>query len=559
VPVDWKIEIMEKLASTSSGLDRSPANTNICERALEKLGIINLEGISWNLSTAQLYEAAIRRREAHLAHRGPLVTRTGSFTGRAPNDKFIVDDPVSHCKVWWGKVNKAFPEYQFDALYEKVCFFLEGQEVFVQDLLVGADPDYEMPIRVVTQMAWHSLFARNMFLIPESSGRTLEHDDPQFTVVHAPHFHAQPTIDGTHSEAFIIVNFARRLVLIGGTQYAGEIKKSIFSVMNYLLPQRGVLTMHSAANVSESGDSAIFFGLSGTGKTALSADPERKLIGDDEHAWGDQGIFNLEGGCYAKVIRLSEKQEPLIYDTTRCFGTILENVSMSFRDRKLDLYDDRLTENTRASYPISHIPNAIIPGLAGHPKDVVMLTCDAFGVLPPIARLSPAQAMYHFISGYTAKVAGTETGITEPQVTFSTCFGAPFMSLDPSVYSGLLGRKIQEHGVRCWLINTGWSGGPYGIGKRMDIHHTRAMLRAALDGELDDVPTTEDPIFRFLVPERCPGVPDEVLQPANTWPAPEAYRAKALELARAFHENFKQFEGHAGETVKAAEPRLSYQ
>jgi phosphoenolpyruvate carboxykinase (ATP) len=343
--------------------------------------------------------------------------------------------------------------------------------------------------------------------------------------------------------------------LIGGTQYAGEIKKSIFSVMNYLLPQQDVLTMHAAANVSESGDSAIFFGLSGTGKTTLSADPERALIGDDEHAWGDRGVFNLEGGCYAKVIRLSEKQEPLIYETTRCFGTILENVSMNFRDRILDLDDDRLTENTRASYPISHIPNAIIPGLAGHPRDIVMLTCDAFGVLPPLARLTPAQAMYHFISGYTAKVAGTETGITEPQLTFSTCFGAPFMSLDPSVYSDLLGRKIQEHDVRCWLINTGWSGGPYGIGKRMDIHHTRAMLRAALNGDLDDAPTTEDPVFGIQVPQCCPGVPDEVLQPISTWLDPEAYRAKAQELAHAFHENFRQFENQAPEAVKAAGPR----
>lgn len=546
---------MEKLASTPSRSDRSPVNTNICEMALKKLGIINLDGVHWNLSTAQIYEAAIRRREAHLAHRGPLVTRTGSFTGRAPNDKFIVDDSVSHDKVWWGEVNKAFPENKFNALYEKICFFLEGQEVFVQDLLVGADPDYEMPIRVVTQMAWHSLFARNMFLLPDTPKRPLAHRDPEFTVVHVPHFHSQPTIDGTHSEAFIIVNFSRRLVLIGGTQYAGEIKKSIFSVMNYLLPQQGVLTMHAAANVSESGDSAIFFGLSGTGKTTLSADPERKLIGDDEHAWGDRGVFNLEGGCYAKVIRLSEEQEPLIFETTRCFGTILENVSMNFRDRILDLDDDRLTENTRASYPISHIPNAIIPGLAGHPRDIVMLTCDAFGVLPPIARLTPAQAMYHFISGYTAKVAGTETGITEPQLTFSTCFGAPFMSLDPSVYSDLLGRKIHEHDVRCWLINTGWSGGPYGIGKRMDIHHTRAMLRAALNGDLDDVPTTEDPVFGIQVPQYCPGVADEVLQPISTWPDPEAYRAKAQELAHAFHENFRQFENQAPEAVKAAEPR----
>jgi len=548
---------MGNLSSTSAGSSDTLAKTNNCEKALEKLGITNLDGIHWNLSTAQLYEAAIRRREAHLAHHGPLVTKTGSFTGRAPNDRFIVDDPGSHDKVWWGKDNKAFPTNHFDALCKKVCFFLEGKEVFVQDLFVGADPDYEMPVRVVTQTAWHSLFARNMFLHPEEPGRTLEHEDPQFTVVHAPHFHAQPTIDGTHSEAFIIVNFARRLVLIGGTQYAGELKKSIFSVMNYLLPQQGVLTMHAAANVGDRGDSAIFFGLSGTGKTTLSADPYRKLIGDDEHAWGDQGIFNLEGGCYAKVIFLSKKEEPLIYETTRRFGTILENVSMDFRHRQPDLDDDRLTENTRASYPISHIPNAIIPGLAGHPKDIVMLTCDAFGVLPPIARLTPAQAMYHFISGYTAKVAGTEAGITEPQATFSTCFGAPFMSLDPGVYSGLLGQKIREHSARCWLLNTGWSGGPYGIGKRMDIHHTRALLRAALDGDLDDLPTTEDPIFGIQVPEYCPGVPDEVMQPINTWPDPEAYRAKALELARAFRKNFQQFANHASEEVKAAEPRTS--
>ena len=529
------------------------------EELLANLGIINLDEIHWNLSSAQLYEAAIRRYEGHLAHLGPLVTRTGSFTGRAPNDKFIVDEPGSHDKIWWGKVNKAMSVVQFDALYRKVCVFLEGQEVFVQDLLVGADPDHEMPIRVISQMAWHSLFARNMFIRPENLGRKKPRYETEFTVVHVPHFQAQPSIDGTNSSAFIVVNFARRLVVIGGTQYAGEIKKSIFSVMNYLLPQHDVLTMHAAANANEAGDAAIFFGLSGTGKTTLSADTERKLIGDDEHGWAEHGVFNLEGGCYAKIINLSQEHEPLIYETTRRFGTILENVGMDFRDRKLGLDDNRLTENTRASYPITHIPNAIYPGIAGHPRDIVMLTCDAFGVLPPLARLTPEQARYHFLSGYTAKVAGTEAGIIEPQLTFSACFGAPFMSLHPSVYSKLLGRKLREHDVRCWLINTGWSGGPYGIGKRMDIHHTRALLRAALNGELDNVPTNEDPIFRIHVPEHCPGVPDEVLQPINTWADKNAYRAKALELSRAFHENFKQFEDHAADEVKASAPRLSYE
>lgn len=538
--------------------DLVPTGMATCENELAKLGIINLDQIHWNLSTAQLYEAAIRRREGQLAHLGPLVTRTGSFTGRAPHDKFIVDEPGSRDKIWWGKVNRPIAEDKFDALFRKACVFLEGQEVFVQDCLVGADPDYELPIRVISQKAWHALFARNMFIRPENLSRRLRVDEPAFTVLHVPHFHAQPSIDGTHSEAFIIVHFGRRLILIGGTQYAGEIKKSVFSVMNYLLPQQEVLTMHASANVGKEGDPAIFFGLSGTGKTTLSADPARGLIGDDEHAWGEHGIFNLEGGCYAKVINLAQDREPLIYETTRRFGTILENVGMDNRYRKLDLDDHRLTENTRAAYPITHIPNAIYPGITGHPKNIVMLTCDAFGVLPPIAKLTPAQAMYHFLSGYTAKVAGTETGITEPVATFSTCFGAPFMSLDPSVYDRLLGRKIRERDVHCWLVNTGWSGGPYGVGKRMDINLTRAMLDAALHGKLDEVPMAEDPIFRILVPAQCPGVPDEVLQPINTWEDKAAYRAKALELARAFHDNFVQFESHAAAEVKAVAPRLSY-
>ena len=527
------------------------------EDVLEKrIGLRNLDTIRWNLSTAQLYESSIRRREAFLAHHGPLVTRTGSFTGRAPNDKFVVDEPSSRDKIWWCKVNRPFSEENFDKLLKKVCNFLEGQGLFVQDLLVGADTRYEMPIRVITQKAWHSLFARNMFIRPENFNRKIGVDEPQFTVLQAPHFHAQPAVDGTNSEAFIIVHFGRRLVLIGGTQYAGEIKKSIFSVMNYMLPQQGVLSMHASANVSDEGDTAVFFGLSGTGKTTLSADPDRQLIGDDEHGWGDSGIFNLEGGCYAKVIRLDKAREQLIYATTRRFGTILENVGMDFRHRKLDLDDDRLTENTRAAYPITHIPNAMYPGIGGHPKNIVMLTADAFGVLPPVAKLTPAQAMYHFLSGYTAKVAGTETGVTEPRATFSTCFGAPFMSLHPSVYGNLLMQKMQEHAADCWLINTGWTGGPYGVGRRMDINHTRAMLDAALSGALNGVAMTEDPIFRVMVPESCPGVPSEVLRPENTWEDKAAYRQQAEGLARLFQENFKEFEALVSDEVKDSGPQL---
>jgi len=526
------------------------------ENKLNEIGLKNIDIIRWNLTTAQLYEEAIRRREGFFAHRGPLVTRTGSFTGRAPNDKFIVDSPGSHDDVWWGTVNHSISEEEFDRLYKKVCVFLEGKDLFVQDLLAGADEHSELPIRIITQMAWHSIFARNLFIRPSNFNRKIGIEEPEFTVVHAPHFQAQPSIDGTNSEAFIIINFARKIVLIGGTQYAGEIKKSIFSVMNYLLPQQGILSMHASANIGEKDDVAVFFGLSGTGKTTLSADPHRRLIGDDEHGWGDDGIFNLEGGCYAKVINLSKEKEPLIYETTRCFGTVIENVGIDFRHRQLDLDDDSLTENTRAAYPITHIPGAIYPGKAGHPRNIVMLTADAFGVMPPIAKLTTVQAMYYFLSGYTAKVAGTEAGIIEPQATFSTCFGAPFMTLHPSVYDALLGKKIREHDVDCWLLNTGWSGGPYGIGERMDINHTRAMLNAALSGELDQVSMHEDPVFGVMVPETCPGVSTEVLRPESTWSDKAAYQAKACELARAFKENFMQFEDMVSEEVKNAGPRI---
>ena len=526
----------------------------VLEDKLRDMGLININDIRWNLTTAQLYEEAIRRREGFFAHLGPLVTRTGSFTGRAPNDKFIVDSAENHENVWWGTINHPYSEEAFDQLYKKVCVFLQGKDLFIQDLLAGADENSELPIRVITQTAWHSLFSRNMFIRPSNLNRRIGIDDPGFTVLHAPHFHAQPTIDGTNSEAFIIINFARKIVLIGGTQYAGEIKKSIFSVMNYLLPQQGILSMHASANIGKRDDVAVFFGLSGTGKTTLSADPERRLIGDDEHGWGNNGVFNLEGGCYAKVIHLSREKEPLIYETTRRFGTVIENVGIDFRHRHLDLDDDSLTENTRAAYPITYIPGAIYPGIAGHPENIVMLTCDAFGVMPPLARLTADQAMYYFLSGYTAKVAGTEAGIIEPQATFSTCFGAPFMTLHPSVYDALLGKKIREHNVDCWLINTGWSGGPYGLGKRMDINHTRAMLKAALTGELDNAPMREDPVFRLHVPTSCPGIDDEVLHPESTWTDKAAYKTKAYELAVAFRENFRQFEDMVSDQVKNAGP-----
>jgi phosphoenolpyruvate carboxykinase (ATP) len=531
-----------------------PINVEPIKASLAKLGIRNLERIYWNTPSPSLYERAVRRREGHLSHMGPLVVRTGYFTGRAANDKYVVDEPSSRDRIWWGKINQPIDEQKFDILYKRVSRYLEGRQVFVQDCLAGADPEYEIPVRIITQDAWHALFARTMFIRPVDFGREIDVDAPQFTVVHVPHYHALPSKDGTNSEAFIMIHFGRRLVLIGGTSYAGEIKKSVFTLMNYVLPQQGVLSMHASANVGKDGDSALFFGLSGTGKTTLSSDPGRRLIGDDEHGWSDHGIFNIEGGCYAKVIRLSKEKEPIIYSMTTRFGTILENVCFNINNRRLDLDDDGLTENTRAAYPITHVPNVIYPGLADHPRNIVFLTADAFGVLPPISRLSPEEAMYHFISGYTAKVAGTEAGVTEPEATFSTCFGAPFMPLHPSVYARLLGEKIRRHKVNCWLINTGWTGGPYGVGTRMDITHTRAMLNNALDGKLNDVPYREHPIFRIGIPQQCPGVPEEVLNPENTWTDKSAYEAKARELASYFHENFRQFADEVSDEIRSAGP-----
>lgn len=517
-------------------------------------GLDKLQNIHWNQSSPVLYEQALNRNEGKISADGVFVAYTGTFTGRAPNDKFIVDDAGSHDKVWWGKVNKSMTEAHFERILHDAQQFLAGKEVFVQDLLAGANETDELPVRIITQYAWHALFARNMFIRPDDLNRQLAVDEPKFTVIHVPDMQADPQAHGTYSGAFVLLNLSRGLILIGGTHYAGEIKKSIFSVLNYLLPQRGIMSMHASANVGTDGDVAILFGLSGTGKTTLSADPNRALIGDDEHGWSDDGVFNLEGGCYAKVINLSANQEPLIYKTTQTFGTVLENVVMDAATRKLNLDDNSLTENTRASYPITQIPGALYPGKAGHPKHIIMLTCDAFGVLPPISKLTTEQAMYHFISGYTAKVAGTEKGVTEPTATFSTCFGAPFMALHPSVYAGLLGQKINEHGVSCWLVNTGWSGGSYGTGKRMNIHHTRSMVNAALNGELDAVETRADPIFGLNIPTSCPNVPAEVLDPASTWTDAAAYQAKATQLATAFHQNFTAYSDGVSAAILDAAP-----
>jgi phosphoenolpyruvate carboxykinase (ATP) len=481
------------------------------------------------------------------------VARTGSHTGRSPNDKFIVRDETTEKKVWWGKVNKGFDPVKFQILFHRLQAYLQGRDVFVQDCHAGADPQYRMPIRIVTETAWHSLFARNMFRQMHDPGMRKEHI-PEFTVIDIPNFRAIPELDGTASEAFIIANFGQKLVIIGGTAYAGEIKKSIFTVLNYLLPQKHIMTMHCSANIGADGDTAIFFGLSGTGKTTLSADPERKLIGDDEHGWSDRGIFNFEGGCYAKVIKLDPHGEPEIFDTTRRFGTILENVSIDMTSRRMDLNDDSLTENTRAAYPLSHVPNAVLEGVGGHPQNIVMLTADAFGVLPPIAKLSTAQARYHFLSGYTAKVAGTEAGVKEPKTTFSACFGAPFMALPPEVYSELLGEKIAKHKANVWLINTGWTGGPVGVGSRMKLSYTRAMIKSALQGKLDKVEFVPDPAFKLNIPVSVLDVPSELLQPRNTWKDKSAYDAKAKELIANFHDNFKQFESGVSEEVRKAGP-----
>ncbi len=506
-----------------------------------------------NASVARLIELAVRRGEGVLTSTGAFNVVGGKYTGRSPEDKFIVDDPEVRDEVWWGTVNRPFPVDAFDRLLERVVAYLKDRDVFVFDGFTGADPQYRLPIRVVTELAWQSAFAQQLFLRP--TAEELRTHAPEFVVLAAPGFKAVPERDGTRSEVFVLVSFARRVVLIGGTYYAGEIKKSIFTVMNYLLPARGVCPMHCSANVGPDGDVAIFFGLSGTGKTTLSADPGRRLIGDDEHGWSDTGVFNMEGGCYAKCIRLSQESEPLIYAAIR-FGAIIENVVVDPDTREPDFDSDALTENTRAGFPVSFIPGSIPSGMGGHPRAVIFLTADAFGVLPPVARLTKEQAMYHFLSGYTSKLAGTERGITEPQATFSTCFGAPFLPRSPVVYSRLLGNKIEAHGVPVYLVNTGWIGGPYGVGSRIRIRDTRAIVSAILRGEIDEVPATTDPVFGLAVPQSCPGVPSEIMRPRDMWPDRRAYDEQTLMLARKFVDNFARFKD-APEAVRAAGPRLA--
>jgi phosphoenolpyruvate carboxykinase (ATP) len=522
---------------------------------LENHGLAGVKRAYWNLEAHHLFEEAIRRGEGKLSAGGAIVTETGQHTGRSPNDRFIVEEDATKGDIWWGNVNRPISEAHFDGLLAKMLKHYEGKDAFVQDCYAGAHADHRLKVRVVTEEAWHNLFARNMFIQPTS--RDLEGFEPEFTVIQAPSLTADPAQDGTTSGTFIVVHLSRRMIIVGGSAYAGEIKKSIFSIMNYLLPAQDVLPMHCSANQGDDGSTAIFFGLSGTGKTTLSADSSRTLIGDDEHGWGTDGIFNFEGGCYAKTINLTHEAEPEIYDLCHTFGSIIENVVMDPADGSLDFFDSSLTENGRVSYDISKVSNASTTGCGGQPKDIVMLTCDAFGVLPPISQLTPDQAMYHFLSGYTAKVAGTERGLKEPQATFSTCFGAPFMPRHPTVYAKLLGQKMATHNAKCWLVNTGWSGGGYGEGERMKIAYTRAMLHAALDGKLDAAGFTPDPNFGVLVPNACPDVPTEVLNPRNTWADGAAYDAQARHLVKLFEDNFQQFEGHVGDSVKAAAIRAA--
>jgi phosphoenolpyruvate carboxykinase (ATP) len=504
-----------------------------------------------NLTPPALIEHALRRGEGLLTDHGAFTAVTSPHTGRSPRDKFLVEEPGTGDRIWWEK-NPRLEPAAFERLHEDVRSYLDAREIFVQDLFGGADPAYRLPVRFVTPNAWHALFVRNMFI--RALPAELAHFRPGFTVLHAPDFQADPARHGTRTGTFIVLNLAKKLVLIGGTRYAGEMKKSIFSVLNYLLPAQGVMPMHCSANVGPAGDTAVFFGLSGTGKTTLSADPSRQLIGDDEHGWSDRGVFNFEGGCYAKVIRLRAEIEPEIYAASQTFGTVLENVVLDPATRAVDFDAARVTENTRACYPIHYIPNHLPSGAGGHPKNIVFLTADAFGVLPPIARLTADQAMYHFLSGYTAKVAGTERGVTEPSATFSACFGAPFLPLHPGIYARMLGERIARHGVKVWLVNTGWTGGPYGTGSRMKLAYTRAMVRAALAGGLEGAAFVKDPVFGFDVPTAVPDVPAGVLSPRATWADPAAYDAQAKKLATMFRENFEQYRTQVDERVAGAGP-----
>jgi phosphoenolpyruvate carboxykinase (ATP) len=513
---------------------------------LKNHGLIHLDRVFWNLPTPALYEEAVFRGEGHLS-------------ARAAADKFVVRESSTEDKIWWGEYNRPFAADKFNALLTRLQAFLQGEELFVQDCYAGADPNFRLPVRIITEKAWHNLFARNMFIGLETQDAYKKHV-PDFTIIQAPSFKADPRVDGTRTETAIILNFAQRMAIICNSNYGGEIKKSVFTVLNFLLPNEGVLAMHCSANVGKEDDVALFFGLSGTGKTTLSADPNRRLIGDDEHGWSDDGVFNFEGGCYAKVIRLSAENEPEIHAVTRRFGTILENVVYDPTTRNVDLDDDTITENTRASYPLEFIPNTVPERMAySHPKNVIFLTCDASGVLPPIARLNAEQAQYHFISGYTSKIAGTEIGLgIEPQITFSACFGAPFMVHHPFTYANLLSQKMAKHGANCWLVNTGWTGGRFGVGKRISIRHTRALLNAVLDGKLDKVKYRKDKLFGFEVPTKCPDVPAEVLDPAASWGDKDEYWKKYDALAARYLENFKMFaDGCPPEVVAAGPKRLA--
>jgi phosphoenolpyruvate carboxykinase (ATP) len=526
------------MATTLTPQAAAPTFGRESRYGLENHGIRNPGTVFWNLNPVELVEHAIRRGEGSLVDGGPFNAITRPHTGRSPQDRFIVREPSSEADIDWGKVNIPFEAENYDRLREDVMGHLEGQNLYVRDMWAGADPRYRLGVRVVTPNAWHNLFAYNMFRRP--SNAELESFEPGFTILHAPEYQADPERHGTRTSTFILIHFGRKEVLIGGTRYAGEIKKSVFGLLNYLLPRQGVLSMHCSANVGPEGDSALFFGLSGTGKTTLSADPERALIGDDEHGWSDEGIFNYEGGCYAKAINLSPEGEPEIYATTRMFGTVLENCVLD-EERRVDFADQSITENTRVSYPLHYIPNHVPQARGGHPRNVVFLTADAYGVLPPIAQLTPEQAMFYFLSGYTAKVAGTERGVKEPQPTFSACFGAVFIPLHPGVYAEMLGEKLREHGARVWLVNTGWTGGPYGEGSRMKLAYTRAMA----------------PVFGLQIPTSVPGVPTEVLNPRDTWADKDAYDAQARKLAGLFAENFERFADRVPQAVRDAGPKSS--
>ncbi|MCH8317078.1 MAG: phosphoenolpyruvate carboxykinase (ATP) [Bacteroidetes bacterium] len=533
-------------------MEESGIKSTAC--GIDTLGITQAEKVYWNLSPAELIENALKNGEGKLTDTGALMCDTGKFTGRAPKDRYIVKDTKTADTVWWGGANMPFDPDKFDALYKKVIEYLKGKTLYVRDAYAGAHPDYRLNLRVINTKAWHNLFSNNLFLRPAKEEIT--QFTPNFTIICTPEFLADPKKDGTRQGNFVIINFTKNIILIGGTAYAGEMKKGIFSVLNYILPhEKNTLTMHCSANIGKNGDTAIFFGLSGTGKTTLSADPNRNLIGDDEHGWPDNGVFNFEGGCYAKVIDLTREKEPQIWDAIR-FGTVVENTRFYKGTTTIDYTNSSVTENTRAAYPIHYIDNAVEPSTGGIPKNIFFLTCDAFGVLPPIAKLNAGQAMYHFISGYTAKVAGTEAGITEPQTTFSACFGAPFLPLHPTTYAEMLGKKMSENKVNVWLINTGWTGGPYGVGSRMKLAYTRSMITAALEGKLNNVEYIPHDIFGILKPQSCPGVPSQVLNPKNTWSDKDAYDTKANKLAEAFVKNFEKYADFANEEILAGAPKV---